>query len=126
MPETSVRLFSYGTLQQPQVQLASFGRLLQGRPDVLEGYVLCPLKITDPRVVRLSGAEVHTIACKTGNPSHTVKGVVYGLTASELAAADQYEVDAYDRAEVRLASGLHAFVYVGPPVKQGIPELPAT
>ena len=28
-------LFSYGTLQQAEVQLATFGRLLQGAPDAL-------------------------------------------------------------------------------------------
>lgn len=115
MPATSFRLFAYGTLQQPEVQLASFGRLLDGQPDVLKGYALRPLDITDPHVVTLSGAAVHTIACRTDDPSAAVEGVVYNLSASELEAADRYEVDAYARAEVRLASGLQAFAYVGPP-----------
>ena len=31
-------LFSYGTLQQEDVQLATFGRLLQGQKDELLGF----------------------------------------------------------------------------------------
>ena len=46
----SIRLFSYGTLQMPEVQRANYGRLLEGRPDVLAGYALRPLPITDPDV----------------------------------------------------------------------------
>ncbi|RZJ42033.1 MAG: gamma-glutamylcyclotransferase, partial [Brevundimonas sp.] len=33
-----VGLFSYGTLQDPNVQQANFGRLLEGSPDRLPGY----------------------------------------------------------------------------------------
>jgi len=111
--EASVALFSYGTLQQPEVQLATFGRLLSGRADALPGYVLAPLAITDPRVVATSGADVHTIAHPSGDPADLISGIVYGLTPAELAAADGYEVDAYARVLVRLASGAEAFVYVG-------------
>ena len=58
----TVRLFAYGTLQQREVQMATYGRPLEGTPDVLGGYRLEPLTITDPEVVRLSGKAVHTIA----------------------------------------------------------------
>ena len=34
-------------------------------------------------------------------------------------AIDRYEVDAYARVEVELASGLRAFVYAGPPLGDG-------
>ena len=50
-----VPLFSYGTLQLPEVQRATYGRLLEGRADILCGYRLAPLTITDPGVVALSG-----------------------------------------------------------------------
>lgn len=110
----SVPLFSYGTLRQPEVQRTTFGRLVEGRADALTGYALSPLTITDPDVVRVSGAAVHRIARRTGNPADRIPGVVFALTAAELAAADRYEVDAYARIEVRLASGKAAFVYVGP------------
>ena len=112
-PEAPVSLFSYGTLQLPQVQLATFGRLLEGRPDALPGYVLAPLAISSAEVVAISGAAVHSIARRTGDPADTIAGIVFTITPAELEAADRYEVDAYARAEVELASGARAFVYVG-------------
>ena len=112
----TLALFSYGTLRQPEVQMGTFGRLLEGRPDALVGYVLAPLAISDSHVVALSGAAVHSIARATGREEDWVEGAVFLLTPQELAAADAYEVDAYARAETVLASGRTAFVYVGPPL----------
>ena len=109
--ETSVSLFSYGTLQQPNVQRATFGRLLEGRPDALPGFAVKPLKITDPKVVAISGAATHTIAVRTGDPADLIEGIVFSITPEELAASDTYEVDAV-RVEVELASGARAFAYV--------------
>ena len=112
--DAAISLFSYGTLRQPEVQRATFGRLLEGRPDTLAGFVLAPLVISDPEVVRLSGAAVHKIAQRTGDPADLVEGMVFSITPAELAAADAYEVDVYGRISVRLASGAQAFVYIGP------------
>jgi hypothetical protein len=111
--ESSIALFSYGSLRQPAVQRAKFGRLLEGQADALPGFVLAPLTITDPDVVAVSGAAVHMIAVATGDPADLVPGLVFAITPAELAAADDYEVDAYARIRVRLASGTDAFVYVG-------------
>lgn len=110
----TVRLFAYGTLQQREVQLATYGRPLDGTPDALDGYRLEPLTITDPDVVRLSGKAVHKIARKTGDPADRIPGVVFLLSEAELAATDDYEVDVYARMEVTLESGTRAFAYVGP------------
>ena len=110
----SVSLFSYGTLQQPEVQLATYGRLVTGVPDALQGYRLAPLAITDPHVVAVSGKAVHSIASATGNADDRIPGLVFELSESELAATDAYEVDVYARVEVTLESGRAAWVYVGP------------
>lgn len=107
-------LFSYGTLRQPEVQRATYGRLLEGRPDSLAGYRLVPLAISSAEVMRLSGKAVHAIARRTGRSEDRIEGVVFELSAAELEATDAYEVDAYARREVRLESGLAAFAYVGP------------
>lgn len=96
------------------MQRANYGRLLEGRPDALTGFILAPLAITDPQVVRISGEAVHTIARHSGDPGDVGSGTVYFLTPTELAATDAYEVDAYARRLVRLASGIDAFVYTGP------------
>ncbi len=115
MPDApSVRLFAYGTLRQREVQIATYGRPLEGSPDVLGGYRLEALTITDPEVVRLSGKAVHRIARHSGDPADRIPGVVFLLTEDELAATDRYEVDVYARVEVMLGSGTRAFVYVGP------------
>ena len=115
-PEPSVLLFSYGTLQLPEVQRATYGRLLEGRPDVLPGYALAPLAITDPEVVRISGAAVHTSARRTGKEEDRIAGVVFRITPAELESTDAYEVDAYARVLARLVSGERAHAYVGPDV----------
>ena len=109
-----VRLFSYGTLQQREVQLANYGRELDGAPDALRGYRLESLEITDPEVVRLSGKAVHTIARESGDPADRIPGMLFELSDAELGATDAYEADGYARIEVTLESGARAFVYVGP------------
>ena len=110
--EASVRLFSYGTLQQREVQLANYGRELTGEADSLPGYRLGEVVIDDPDVVSVSGKAVHTIALQSSNSSDRVTGTVYLLTPEELEASDAYETDAYTRIEVTLESGKEAFVYV--------------
>lgn len=107
-----VWLFSYGTLQQSDVQLATFGRRLEGRADALPGYATSLVEIRDPDVVAKSGKTHHPIVRWTGKPDDRVQGHVFRITAAELAAADSYEVDDYKRVAVRLESGLEAFVYV--------------
>jgi len=108
----SVRLFSYGTLQQREVQLANYGRELEGEADVLRRYRLGEVEIDDPDVVSVSGKAVHTIALPSSDPSDRIAGTVYLLTPEELDASDAYETGAYTRAEVTLDSGCRAFVYV--------------
>ncbi len=107
-----VRLFSYGTLQQENVQLETFGRLLNGQADALPGFRKTMLRITDPAVLAASGEEFHPIVTASGDPADTIEGAVFEITPEELAAADAYEVADYKRIAVVLASGLDAFVYV--------------
>ncbi len=108
----SVRLFAYGTLQQSNVQMATFGRLLEGQPDGLTGYTLTPLAISDAYVVQTSGLAVHSAAHATGDASDVVSGTVYMITDAELSRADDYEVQEMERVEVTLVSGRRSYVYV--------------
>jgi hypothetical protein len=110
--QDEVSLFSYGTLRQANVQVATFGRRLEGRPDALAGFALSPMTITDPHVIAASGAAIHTIARPSGNRADRVPGIVFGLTPAELEAADRYESGPIVRIRVRLESGSEAFVYV--------------
>jgi hypothetical protein len=105
-------LFSYGTLQQDGVQLATFGRLLKGRADSLVGYAQSMVEIEDADVIAKSGKTHHPIIAWTGEGSDRVAGSVFEITDGELARADEYEVDAYKRVLAPLASGDKAWVYM--------------
>jgi Gamma-glutamyl cyclotransferase, AIG2-like len=107
-----VRLFSYGTLQQPEVQRATFGRLLDGWPDTVFGFRLERLRVTDPDVIATSGSDEHPILRACDDPETGVEGFVFLLSHDELTAADDYEVDDYARIEVPIASGGSAWAYV--------------
>ena len=105
-------LFSYGTLQQDEVQRATFGRLLTGRPDALVGFEQAMVLIEDPQVVATSGMTHHPIVRPSTDPASRVPGTVFEVTAAEIRSADEYEVSAYRRIAVKLASGAQAWVYV--------------
>lgn len=105
-------LFSYGTLQQSDVQLATFGRLLRGQKDDLPRYERTLVKIEDPRVIAATGMTHYANVTFNGREDSRVSGTVFEISDAELAASDQYEQDAdYRREVVTLASGRHAWVY---------------
>jgi len=105
-------LFSYGTLQLPQVQQATFGRILEGFADQLPGFSLRLLEMHDPHVIATSGQTQHPIISHTGNSEDMVEGMALLVSEQELLQADCYEVDDYQRQLVELASGSRAWVYV--------------
>lgn len=109
---TPVLLFSYGTLQQENVQLATFKRLLKGAADALVGYEQSMYAIEDPEVIRTSGKTHHPIVKYTGDAAARVAGTVFEISPHELTQADSYEVSAYKRVAAPLASGNTAWVYV--------------
>lgn len=106
----SVLLFSYGTLQNIEVQLQTFGRKLTGYEDKLLGYKLAMVEIKDTSVVKLSGETYHPIA--RAHQSECILGRVFEISAEELAQSDKYEVADYQRVLGKMASGIPAWVYV--------------
>jgi gamma-glutamylcyclotransferase (GGCT)/AIG2-like uncharacterized protein YtfP len=107
------RLFSYGTLQQEEVQLATFGRKLAGEKDLVTGYEPALVKITDPALVTKLGKTHHDNISPTGDDWSNVQGTVFEVTEAELAMADTFEAQFhYKRVNVTLASGNDAWVYV--------------
>lgn len=110
--ETEV-LFSYGTLQSETVQVATFGRRLKGRPDVLDLYRLSMLRIQDRNIVAIDGSAHLRNIQFTGSTSDFVEGMRFTVTSKELEQADAYEESAdYHRVLVQLRSGLNAWVYL--------------
>jgi gamma-glutamylcyclotransferase (GGCT)/AIG2-like uncharacterized protein YtfP len=106
-------LFSYGTLQEDSVQLAIFGRRLEGQRDALVGFECSPVDIENPQFVATSGKSRHVNAEFNGRGDSRVSGTAFLVTDSELAVADDYERAAdYVRRDVTLESGRTAWVYV--------------
>src|SRR5580704_8662653 len=77
-------VFSYGTLQQEEVQQATFGRRLLGCADELAEYQQVLIKIEDPGVVAVSGKTHHPILKFTGNAADRVAGTAFEISDSEL------------------------------------------
>jgi gamma-glutamylcyclotransferase (GGCT)/AIG2-like uncharacterized protein YtfP len=111
-PARTELLFSYGTLQLPEVQRATFGREVPGHRDAIVGYELQYVTITDPHVVATSCSDRHPILRPTDRVDAHVDGMVFAISEAELTAADKYEVDDYRRIAVPLRSGATAWVYV--------------
>jgi hypothetical protein len=99
-------------LRQSDVQMSTFGRLLNGKNDSMPGYEQTMVEITDPEVIRTSGKRFHPIVHQSADPAARIEGQVFEITAAELIAADSYEVSDYKRVLVRLTSGISAWVYV--------------
>ncbi len=111
MLNANERLFSYGTLRQAEVQIATFGRLLDGAPDELVGFRQQTHEVADARFLAQGGERVQMIVARSGDPADRVRGMTFMVTAAELAAADAYEPQGYRRIETILASGARAWVY---------------
>jgi gamma-glutamylcyclotransferase (GGCT)/AIG2-like uncharacterized protein YtfP len=110
--EKAERLFSYGTLREENIQLATFGRKLEGEADSLVGYSLRMIQIHDENFVATSGTADHRNLVFTGHTSDCVDGVVFKVTKTELDLADSYEPVGYKRVQVQLKSGATAWVYL--------------
>jgi len=109
-------LFSYGTLQRETIQLATFGRKLEGRPDVLVGYSSSLVPISDQQVVENTGETHYRNILFTGEASDLIEGTVFEVTDAELRSADSYEADEnYERITVVLKSGTKAWVFMHRP-----------
>ena len=95
-------LFTYGTLQDIQVQQYIFNRILEGQPDSLPGFK------------RMENAVYnrYPLVVQTNDSQDKVDGNVYKVTMEELAKADIYETSAYKRTKMQLRSGNMAWVYI--------------
>lgn len=106
-------LFSYGTLQQEDVQLSTFGRKLSGEKDSLPKFEPSLVKIEDPRVVARLGRTHHDNVTFNGNEESRVAGTVFEVTDDELAGADRFEAEFfYRRVAITLVSGKPAWAFV--------------
>lgn len=97
------RLFSYGSLQQPAVQLEILGRSLAGTADEIVGF---------ERVLIRRGAKQLSNVIRNGRADARVAGTVFEIADAELAVVDAYEAgDSYVRTPAALATGGEAWLY---------------
>ena len=104
-------LFSYGTLQKDKVQLALFGRILQGWTDTLRGYKVVSIEIKDKAFLSKGEGNLQQTLVISHNNNDAIKGTVFEITEEELLYADKYEPDNYKRRKVMLQSGKEAWIY---------------
>lgn len=95
-------LFTYGTLQEENIQLTVFSRTLSGFNDTLLGY-----KLSDEKVVG-----VYPVMQSSDEPTDFVNGRVYMCSNNEILEVDKYEGPAYKRIKVGLNSGISAWAYI--------------
>jgi hypothetical protein len=106
-------LFSYGSLQDEDVQLSTFGRRLEGKRDELPGFEPSLVRIEDPEVVAAIGRTHHANVTFKGNDANRVPGTVFEVTDAELVRIDEYEITfSYRRIAAVLVSGRQAWLYV--------------
>ncbi len=99
------KLFTYGTLQDPDTQKQVLGRTLGGGvPDTLLGY----------RLARLNG--IHFVySILQPHSGSRVEGLLVEVSGEELEKLDAYEGEAYVRVSARLVSKTRAWVYIENP-----------
>ena len=95
-------LFSYGSLQQPEVQLSLYKRVLTGNEDLLLGFKLAEKLLYNQ----------YPIIIDTKDYTDVISGIVFELTLEELKFTDDYEGEQYRRIQVKLESGREAWCYV--------------
>jgi gamma-glutamylcyclotransferase (GGCT)/AIG2-like uncharacterized protein YtfP len=100
------KLFTYGTLQDKDIQENLFGRTLQGTPETLIGYELNEIQIEEE-----FGIVHYPIIMETNNSNDTIGGILYEVTMNDLHQADLYEGLHYKRVEVQLQSNQKAWAY---------------
>lgn len=102
LPTATHCLFTYGTLQEDEVQLSLFSRRLNGESASITGYIISPTKIAN-RYPTLAYTKIKT---------DILVGKVYVLTQAELEKVDQYEGEAYKRIQVVIESGKKVWAYI--------------
>jgi hypothetical protein len=107
-----ISLFSYGTLLKEKVQIALFGRTLAGSAEVLRGYKVSTIEITDETFLSKGEGKYQKTLMISANKNDTVRGIVFAITGDELLIVDGYEPGNYKRTKVIVESGKKVWIYI--------------
>ncbi len=97
------KLFVYGTLQDPEVQLSIFGRKISSSDARLVGYKKGKVEINK---------RIYPIA--QYDETSMLSGKLLEIDNDEILQADKYETEAYKRIKVTLEDGQDAWLYCQP------------
>ena len=100
--KTTQLLFSYGTLQEPEIQEKVLNRRLKGTKATLLGY-----KKYEKRMMNK-----YPIIVRSDDAGAMVSGILYKVSNYELYKIDLYESLAYTRIQATLKSSVKAWVYI--------------
>jgi gamma-glutamylcyclotransferase (GGCT)/AIG2-like uncharacterized protein YtfP len=104
-----MKLFCYGTLQQPKTQLELIGRELIGHISSLDGYIILRDYIDPEDGIPYPRIVEHKFGC--------VFGTVLEFTEDEIKIIDKYETDMYCRTTITTNCGELVEIYL-PSYKQ--------
>jgi len=96
------KVFTYGTLQKPEVQMKIIGRIINSNPDILKGFRKSTIEVNKNR---------YPIIIEDGNSNEEIDGKILVVNTEELIKLDKYETKAYQRKKVILKSGISAWAY---------------
>ncbi len=105
-------LFSYGTLQNEDVQRDVLGKVLPGQADRLPFYDQSVLEVVNGGRAEASGTARYLLAHYSGRHTDVLQGTAYPVTAADLRRTDKFQGPAYKRIASVLGSGVCAWVYV--------------
>lgn len=98
------KIFAYGTLLNPNVQLEVIGRELKGTSASVKGY-----RVLDNYIVN---GVAYPIAVE--DLTNTINGQFFDITNEDLEKIDEYETNDYIRKTIKTTDGVEAYMYVKP------------
>jgi gamma-glutamylcyclotransferase (GGCT)/AIG2-like uncharacterized protein YtfP len=99
-----IKLFSYGTLYQSDIQESEFGQIFYVEPDLdyINGWDLIKVK--------MDGGEYY-VAVESGETS-IIMGAIVHIPEKVIEKVDEYETSAYERINIKTLCGNECQMYV--------------
>ena len=100
-----IKLFSYGTLCEKDIQLKEFGQEFYVEPhlDYITGWDIIKVKMY---------GEYHKVAIPNGNSTSTIMGAIIHIPEEMIPMVDEYEGLEYKKVNIKTLSDLDCIMYV--------------
>ena len=100
-----IKIFSYGTLCEKDVQLREFGQEFYVEPhlDYITGWDIIKVKMY---------GEYHKVAIPNGSSSSTIMGAIIHIPEEMVPMVDEYEGLEYKKVNIKTLSDLDCIMYV--------------